>query len=230
MGTPAGAQRYRKRAQLRCNVIEGMCGPDYARCTMINWIDLLMTGIAVFALQLGFQKGFIKQASAFLSIFLGIAVAGRFYLKLAETRYMLELADRWSENASLILCYMGLFVTTLLFVQLFAHALHRSIHGGFLGNMDLFLGGIASVVKVYLLFAVVAWSVFQFIPDPTIKRHLAGSWLAQKAAGNFGTMLSHVPGEYVEKLDTFFTKQSPDQEGLSRRVCRLENLSIWTNE
>ena len=182
----------------------------------VNWIDLVLLVFFAFAMQMGFQKGFVKQIATIGSIAVGIILAGQYHVQLANSEYFQFVVNELGDKTALVLSYLGIFAGTIITGQLSAFIIRRSLKGRILEQVDNLFGGAFAIAKVYVVIGILVVGIFQFLPKNHIRQQLSESYLAPKIAGNFQSLIQNIPEEYRKKIDSFMARQKPVQADFRR--------------
>jgi len=187
----------------------------------VNWIDLVLLGIFAWALHLGYQKGFVKQAATLAGLVLGIALAGRYHAELAQSTHLAPVMKQCGESTTLLITYLGVFVATILGALLAATIIGHAIKGKAAGSLDNLLGGLLGFAKIYVACGIVAVAAFQFLPPDSIRRHLTESYLAPRIAQTVTQALDHIPATYQDSVREFFRQGAPHPQVLDRAPTQI---------
>jgi len=166
----------------------------------VNGVDLLLLGIFAFAVQYGFQRGFLRQVAALGSVVLGIAVANRHHEALSSTEALRRVAQRLGPEAASAAAYVGLFAGCVLGGLLAASLLRRAIKDKPIEHLDSLAGGALALLKSYAVCGVVLYLLLSFAPLGVVKNALRSSYLAPRMAGTVRAVIAELPWSYRKHL------------------------------
>ena len=142
------------------------------------------------------------------SLALGIHLATRYHVALAQSQYLAFMAKEYGENTPLVLAYLGIFAGVILIAQVGASLLKRCIKDKAIEQVDNVFGGFVGLVKVYVACGLLAVGIFQFLPNEGLRRHFSESYLAPRIAQTIEQVLEQVPLEYRSRLREFVKSNS----------------------
>lgn len=177
----------------------------------MNGVDLFLLGIFAFALHLGFQRGFVRQAASVLSLVVGVSLSGNHYRELATSRWFAFVVEKHGLETAYVAAYLGIFLAVVLAAQIGAALIHQSMKGKPLAFVDGVFGGVLGVAKVYVVCGILVLGVFRFLPPGQLKRHFARSYLAPRIARSMNSALESLPEEYQRGIDDLLTPHAPIQ-------------------
>jgi len=165
----------------------------------VNWLDLVILVVsAVFAIR-GLLKGAVRTAFTIAGLLVGIALAGRCYLSLAET--ISPGGAPWSGIAA----YAIILIATLVAAAIVGAIVARLIHLSMLGWLDRLVGGVLGFVIGGLLCAALLAILSKYLPF--FETVIAGSPLAGFLMERFPLLLALLPEEFSYIRDFFSAPQ-----------------------
>ena len=168
-----------------------------AEPTHLNWLDASLISVGLFAFIMGVVHGLLWQAARLGGAVLALVVSTKFYKPLAEWLVRHDMASR---EVSDLAGYAILFCVVFGIVILITAGFDKMIKKANLKPMDRFLGGVAGLVKLMLIFGFVLWAIKRNHVAPleeSVDRSLLGPklvWAMELAAGK-------IPPSYREKVD-----------------------------
>lgn len=138
-------------------------GPKVNSLDTLSWIDwAAMTVVAVF-LILGLFRGFLWQASRFVSLILAFVLAGEFAEPFSDV-----LATRLSgvgDSASYYLAYALIFIGTVVLLSVLTKMVERLVHKMELGFYDHVGGGLLGAATAAGLIIAALGLAYRVLPD-----------------------------------------------------------------
>lgn len=134
----------------------------------MNWLDYLMLVPVVWLLVLGFSKGFAREITSFVALYLAIFIG--FKGMYALTRWMsehFELKTPWLP----FICFILLFIGVLLLLLMSGKLLDKLFKAVALGWLNRLAGALFGAIKGLMLVSVLYWLVNQVnLIDPLDKQ------------------------------------------------------------
>jgi len=177
----------------------------------VNGVDLFLLGIFAFALHLGFQRGFVRQAASVLSLVVGVSLSGSHYREVAASKWFSFIVEKHGIQTACVVAYLGIFLGVIAAAQIAAALIHQGIKGKPLAFVDGVFGGFLGVAKVYVACGILVLGVFRFLPPGQLKYHFARSYLAPRIAKSVNSALESLPEEYQRGLDELLRARPPIQ-------------------
>lgn len=134
----------------------------------MNWLDYLMLVPVVWLLILGFSKGFAREITSFVALYLAIFIGfkGMYALTHWFAREF-ELTKPWLP----FLCFMLLFVGVFLLFLFSGKLLDKLFKAVALGWLNRLAGALFGALKGLMLISVLYWLVNQVnLIDPLDKQ------------------------------------------------------------
>lgn len=150
----------------------------------MNYIDIIITIILLWAAYKGFSKGFVIQAAALVALLLGIYGAIRF--SDYTSALLIEKFDLTTKHLKLI-SFIITFIVIVIAVQLLANLLDRLLKAAALGFLNRLAGLIFSVLKAAFIISIllVVINIFNhrytFLPEKEVEQSVFYSPLSNFA-------------------------------------------------
>jgi membrane protein required for colicin V production len=125
-----------------------------------NWFDFVILAILFFSILAGLSRGLVREVIAVLTWVAAYVVASMFANRLALA-FTGDHANGSISALSFWMCFIGLFIITLLAGGIINHIISRSVDSVGLGIGNRFFGGIFGLIRGYLVALVVIY-ILQF--------------------------------------------------------------------
>lgn len=117
----------------------------------MNWIDLIIGLLLVYAFYKGFKNGLILELTSLLALILGLFLA---YSFSDRTAGILDRWVDWSDTLLSIVAFLLTFIVVVILINLIGKAISKLIGMIALGLVNKLAGGIFGLIKVLLLISV----------------------------------------------------------------------------
>ena len=117
----------------------------------MNWIDLVLGLLLVYAFYKGFKNGLIIELTSLLALILGLFLAYSFSDKTAT---VLDQWVDWSDTSLSIVAFLLTFLLVVILINLLGKAISKLIGMMALGLMNKLAGGIFGLIKVLIFISV----------------------------------------------------------------------------
>jgi membrane protein required for colicin V production len=161
----------------------------------MNWLDILILVLLIISAISGLVNGFIKTLFSLVGLVVGVVLAGRYYLSLAD-----HLGFIHSENAAHIVAFLIIFLLVILVATILGIIFTKIVSAILLGWLNRLLGGVAGVVMGGLAIGAILalWVHFMGSSDT-----FANSALASFLLDKFPLVLGLLPGDFGGIRDYF---------------------------
>ena len=129
----------------------------------MNWIDLIIGLLLVYAFYNGFKNGLILELTALLALVLGVFAA--YYYADITAQYLEKWVD-WSDAVIMTISFILTFIIIVIIVNLIGKVISKIIGMIALGLINKLAGGIFGLLKILLLISVI------FIVADAIKQYV----------------------------------------------------------
>jgi membrane protein required for colicin V production len=129
----------------------------------MNWIDLIISLLLVYAFYNGFKNGLILELTALLALVLGVFAA--YYYADITAHYLDKWVD-WSDAVLMTFAFILTFIIVVILINLIGKIISKIIGMIALGLVNKIAGGIFGLLKIFLLISVlflVADAVKQYV-------------------------------------------------------------------
>lgn len=184
----------------------------YLRAVM-NYIDIIITIILLWAAYKGFSKGFVIQAAALVALLLGIYGAIRF--SDFTSVLLIEKFDLTTKHLKLI-SFIITFVVIVIAVQLLANLLDKLIKAVALGFVNRLAGLFFSVLKAAFIVSILLVVIntldkrYSFLPEKEVNESVFYSPLS-----NFAPMI------FPYFKDNFESIRKPEDDSPPKNLTLL---------
>ncbi|MDR1343212.1 MAG: CvpA family protein [Prevotellaceae bacterium] len=175
--------------------------------------DIVFMLLFCIAVYVGIKNGFIMQATALLSLILGVYIAFKFSGLLAEWITGLGAGSQ----AIAIISFTLTFIGVVILARLAAHVAQRIVRIAMLGWLNRLLGAVFSLAKMALIVSVVLFIInsvdreFGFMPREQISKSklymplsgLAPALLPYLDFDNLKTSLRDIDKRVDKKIEKF---------------------------
>ncbi len=117
----------------------------------MNWIDLVLGLLLVYAFYRGFKNGLIIELTSLLALILGLFLAYSFSDKTAT---VLDQWVDWSDTSLSIVAFLLTFLLVVILINLLGKAISKLIGMMALGLVNKLTGGIFGLIKVLIFISV----------------------------------------------------------------------------
>lgn len=162
----------------------------------LHWIDLLIVGVIAWFTFRAFANGLIWEVSAFVSVILGVVLAGLLYADLAESIDFMIEDDTWRN----LVAFVAIFAGIVVLGQLAAHALRRVAALLLLGPLDHLGGAAFGFAKGLLLVQVALFLVAVYPPSDAVAAAVDDSAIAPLFLDSVPVAEVALPGEFENAL------------------------------
>lgn len=170
------------------------------------FVDVAVIGILVAGLLVGWQRGFLTQATGVVGIVAGFYLADRFHEGLR-----VHVVDRVldSDNNGAI-AFVAIVVAVLIVTMLASWLVRKLVENFELGAYDRAMGGVFGGLKAALLCAALLLVLTSFAPSNgsishAIGRSRAGPVLWHAIAG----AARMLPGDYAARASAYLEEHRP---------------------
>ncbi len=178
----------------------------------MNYIDIIITIVLLWAAYKGFSKGFVIQAAALVALLLGIYGAIRF--SDYTSALLIEKLDLTTRHLKLI-SFIITFVVIVVVVQILANLMDKLIKAVALGFVNRLAGLFFSVLKAAFIVSILLVVIntldnrYSFLPEKEVSESFFYSPLS-----NFAPMIFPYLKDNFESIPK--PKDIPPLEKLSR--------------
>lgn len=123
----------------------------------MNGLDIAILVVLAGFLIKGLLRGLLKEVCSLAGLFVGAFLAFRFHGPLAEE--LMGRADLPAQIA-VVICFMTLFLATMVFFLVLGFLLSRFVKLLFLGGFNRVIGGFFGLAQGVLLLAVVLFALW----------------------------------------------------------------------
>lgn len=176
----------------------------------MNWLDYLMLVPVIWFLVIGFTKGFAREITSFVALYLAIYIG--FKGMYALTHWMtvqFDLSTPWLP----FVCFMLLFIGVLLLLLFSGKVLDKLFKAVALGWLNRIAGAFFGAMKGLMLVAVLLWLINQVnLIDPLDKQASAFfPFVDTFSVGLFDWLgrITPVLGELFGNMEAMFENLSP---------------------
>lgn len=130
----------------------------------MNYLDIFFIAVIAIGAVKGYMKGLVVEIFSFLAFFIGIFVAIKLTIPVANRFFD---SDDYFQLIT-VAVFIGLFIAVILIINLIAKALKKVLDLTFLGLFDNVLGALAGVFKWTFIISVFFWvfdSIGLRLPD-----------------------------------------------------------------
>ena len=117
----------------------------------MNWMDLVIGLLLVYAFYKGFKNGLILELTSLLALILGLFLA---YSYSDRTAGILDQRVDWSDTSLSIVAFLLTFIVVVILINILGKALSKLIGMMALGLVNKLAGGIFGLMKVLLFISV----------------------------------------------------------------------------
>ena len=117
----------------------------------MNWMDLVIGLLLVYAFYKGFKNGLILELTSLLALILGLFLA---YSYSDRTAGILDQRVDWSDTSLSIVAFLLTFIVVVILINILGKALSKLIGMMALGLVNKLAGGIFGLMKILLFISV----------------------------------------------------------------------------
>jgi membrane protein required for colicin V production len=161
----------------------------------MNWLDIVIVIVAGALGFVGLRKGIIKTAFGIAGLVGGIALAGRYYGRLAAL--LSPTGATWANIAA----YAIILIATLIAAGVVGWVVAKLVHITMLGWLDRLVGCILGIIIGSMLCAAVLAIISMYYPGS--EAVISQSGLARFLMGKFPLLLALLPEEFGFIRDFF---------------------------
>ncbi len=162
----------------------------------MNWLDLLIIAIVAWTTLRAFSAGLIREVVTFISLIVGVTLAGSFYDDLAAN---LEFAVT-DATARQLLSFAAIFVGTMIAGAVVAAVLRSAASMLFLGPLDRAGGAVFGLLKGVLLVQVLLVAISVFPAQATLTHAASESSLVPTLLRFTPAIQAALPPEFQDPL------------------------------
>ena len=161
----------------------------------MSWLDIILIVLIAGATLVGLRIGIIKAVLSLIGVIVGVILAGRYYVALAEQLTFIPQA-----NLAKIVAFAVILIGIMLVAGVLASVLKWITSIIMLGWVNRLGGAIFGLVlgATFCSALLAIWVKFLGIADP-----IAESGLASLLLDNFPIILALLPGEF-DAVRSFF--------------------------
>jgi membrane protein required for colicin V production len=161
----------------------------------MSWLDIAIIVIIGIAAVIGLKIGIIKAVLTLAGVLLGVILAGRFYVSLAERLTFIP-----QETLARVVAFAIILVAVVLIASIIAGVLKWLASIVLLGWVNRLGGALLGLImgSVFCGALLAIWTKFLGIADP-----IAESALATFLLDRFPMVLALLPGEF-DSVRSFF--------------------------
>jgi|GEM_PF-200380 uncharacterized membrane protein required for colicin V production len=119
----------------------------------MNYLDVIFIIIILFFTFNGLRKGLVKVVGGILGIFVGIYLAGLFYLQFSE--WLQTLTDIFGSTESNIISFIVVFIITNRLFAVIIYLLDKIVSIPIINSINKFLGGLLGFLQGFLIIALI---------------------------------------------------------------------------
>ncbi len=161
----------------------------------MNWLDIAIIVVLGISVLSGLKMGIIRAVLSLVGLVVGVVLAGRFYVQLAE-----RLTFIHQENLARIAAFAIILIGVMLIAGIIASALKWTVSAIMLGWVDHLIGAVFGLIMGGLFIGAILaiWVNLLGASGP-----IAGSGLAKFLLNTFPLVLALLPDEF-NKVKPFF--------------------------
>ncbi len=177
----------------------------------MNWLDYVILLPVVWLLVLGFSKGFAREITSFLALYVAIYIGFKgMYALTAWLAKTFELQTPWLPFA----CFVLLFIGVLLLLLFSGKLLDRLFKAVALGWLNRIAGALFGTLKGLMLVSVLFWLVNQVnLIDPADKQASLFFNRVEDFSGSMFAWLEQIApvlGDLFADMEALFSELTPD--------------------
>ncbi len=176
----------------------------------MNWLDYLMLVPVVWLMVLGFTKGFAREITSFIALYLAIYIGFKGMYALTHwLTVQFDLTTPWLP----FICFLLLFLGVILLLLFSGKVLDKLFRAVALGWLNKLAGALFGALKGLMLISVLLWLINQVnLIDPNDKQASVFFPLVDTfSAGLFDCLGRITPalGELFGNMEKLFEQLSP---------------------
>jgi membrane protein required for colicin V production len=154
----------------------------------MNWLDLVILVLLIISAIAGLVSGLIKSLFSLAGLILGVVLAGRFYVALAENLGFIS-----NDNGARIVAFIIIFVGVMIIAAILGVFFTKLVSTILLGWLNRLLGAFFSVIlgAIFIGAILAVWVKFAG-PNSAI----TGSVIASFLLDRFPLVLGLLPQEF----------------------------------
>src|SRR5512136_2941000 len=154
----------------------------------MNWLDIIIIVILIIAAFLGLISGLIRSLFSLIGLLVGVVLAGRFYVALAQLFSFLN-----NDTAARIVAFVIIFLVVMIIATILGVVFTRLVSAVLLGWLNRLLGAIFGVI-IAAIFIGAVLAVWVKFAGPNSA--FTGSLIAPFLLDRFPLVLSLLPSEF----------------------------------
>ena len=170
------------------------------------FVDVAVIGILAAGLLVGWQRGFLTQATGVVGILAGFYLAERFHQPLRRA-----VVDRVmdSENNGAV-AFVAIVVAVLIVTMIASRLVRKLVENFELGSYDRAMGGLFGGIKAALLCAALLLVLASFAPsNGSISRAIGRSRSGPMIWNAITGVARMLPGEYAIRASDYLEAHRP---------------------
>ncbi len=161
----------------------------------MNWLDIVILAVMVISGFVGLKTGFITTVLSLAGVIVGITLAGRYYIPLAE-----RLSFIPQENVAEGVAFAIILIGVMIIATLLAKLLKWAVSAVMLGWLNHLGGAVFGLVMGAILCSVLLAIWLRFLGMSEI---ISGSFFAILLLDRLPLVLALLPNEF-EAIRSFF--------------------------
>ena len=170
---------------------------------MVNSLDVIIILIVFAGAYLGYVRGVLAEMVALVGVFLGIAVASRYYLQMSEVL----LPVLRNEEITLFIAYLLIYAASVLAFFLIHLVIKSNMAGKALGPVSRILASVLGAFKSVLFVVVVIFLVIFLWGSEN--SFTSGTKLLPRLLPHCRTVVMLLPETMQVPLDVYLDELSP---------------------
>jgi membrane protein required for colicin V production len=154
----------------------------------MNWLDFVILIFLIVSVIGGIANGLIKSVLSFLGLIIGIVLAGRFYLSMAD-----HLGFISSEKTAQIVAFIIIFLIVTIIAGILGWLLTKIISATPLGIINRLLGGLFGLIAGFVSIGAILALWVHFAGQVDV---ISNSALASFLVDKFPLVLALLPNEF----------------------------------
>ena len=167
----------------------------------MSWPDIAILGALGWSIITSMAAGLLREAIALVGLIIGVVVAGRAYVPLAE---QWRLFERFGEVLGGVAAFAGIFLAITVAAHIIATVLQRIVGLVLLGWLDRLGGGLFGLAKGVLVVEVALVLLLRF-PSEELQETLRSSLLAPALLLYAPVILGLLPSDFDNVQDMLTT-------------------------
>jgi len=161
----------------------------------MNWLDIVIIILLALSVISGIMSGFIKTIFSLVGLIVGVVLAGRFYVSLAERLTFIS-----DDNIAKIVAFIIIFAAVSIIAALLGLIFTKIVSATPLGWVNRLLGGIAGLFLGAISIAALLVILVKFT---SIGDFVGGSALANFLIDKLPIVTGLLPKEF-DTINQFF--------------------------